>query len=167
MKAILLMVAILLGAETGARAQTDLRLVGTNLYDFTYAGPAFLLGSNPDYPMQIVKRYPQSIQVEIHTEMEVFIPNIGYWNDPSDGPTGIKQVDYALSGGQRQAEGTWDSYIQTNTIYILHPPAKLPCLAVPIKPAGFWDCGEPFTGDTNQFKYIYRVGKTAVYISKL
>lgn len=155
-------------------AQTDLRIVGTNLYDFTKAGPSFHLGGNS---MQIIKTYPQSVKIEIKNVHTEFVPELPTYQSPFGASTfnfgsssGFLDSyaktrivsEHKLSAGEAFSMGIsgHDELFVTKTIiYLLHPPAgyNLDCYAIPTKSAGFWDCGEPFSGDQYGFKYIYRV----------
>ena len=60
---------------------------------------------------------------------------------------------------------------QYATVFLLNPPATevghaIDAVAVPTKNKGFYDCGKPFAGDTNQFQVIYRVLQNRIVAEK-
>lgn len=167
MKLMCLLLAALLSCAASAQI-ANLRMVGTNLYDFTHAGNAFIVGGSEDRPARIVKRYPKSAKVEIYADMAEWLPN-PYWDG---GPLNqfyiretfrIHDSAYAAAAGRPAKAGSWVFYTSTNTIYILNPPPSLPCMAVPTSTPGFYDCGVPFHGDSSQFRYIYRLWGPSIY----
>ena len=149
----------------------DLRLIGTNLFDFSRAGHgSYYLGGDL---IRIVKLYPQAAQVEIkHVSME-FIPDpqpIPDPGDPADMLHALAQfkmrqsIPRNLSPGAAWAlgiSGHEEQVVTTTTIYVINHPTnlgyKIDYCAVPTTTPGFWDHGIPFIGNPLRYKYIYRV----------
>lgn len=122
-----LLILLLICASVRAN---DLRLIGTNLYDFTYA----------DYSVygihgQVTKIYPKSVEISFSVMQ----------HDPGDGSQfwGRSSI-YLLDYPQRPFHG-------------LFLGQEIDCLAIPTKDKGFYDHGIPFTGDFKQFKSNYMV----------
>jgi hypothetical protein len=154
-------------------AAADLRIIGTNLFDFSSAGPSFTLGGPS---MRIVKIYPQSVQIEINSSEVEFVPEIQRPTpgDPSDLLRALGQfratpnsdgTPVHLSAGAAWIMGIpghEEQVMKTTTIYLLNYPKSNgytleECHAVPTSIRGFWDCGIPFSGNPYEFKYVYRV----------
>ena len=177
----------------------DLRLVGTNLYDLTFAD------AKSGYRVHgtVSKVYPQSVEVTIPYgiayQRYMFGDPTGLIS-PSD-MLGMKADDLdAIQRGVAVADmlNSTDYYsnyfnpppITTAQYFSLDPEMRknykqvivyakvyilnyqqtvakgdvINCAVVPTKYRGFYDCGIPFSGDTNQFVYTYAVVRNRIVV---
>lgn len=168
-KAILFLIILnIVHAEDAA----DLRLIGPNLYDFSLAGQsAYHLHG------QIIKTFTNGLSVQIdlgtiyefHAQIDRPTPG-----DPRSMLQALAQfrMTYNNNGTTRRISpgAAWALGLKgesvpvkvTKNIFLVNfqnMPAigdQIYFSAVPLL-NGSWDCGVPFTGDTNQFKFIYQV----------
>lgn len=176
-----LLLALLLAIQASAQnTNLSLRLVGTNLYDFSKAGPAFhIIGP-------VTKVYPQSIEITILAaegySLRDHSPIPGSMMDSSDllltlaafrmgtNPDGSRRLlssgaYFGLSPAMRLM---FEPATKYKKFYLLNARfgkvgQTLNATAVPTINPGFFDCGIPFTGDTNGFKYIYRMVNDKIF----
>lgn len=167
-----------------AAGAADLRLIGTNLYDFTYAGPAnhirgkvtsinqttnarvaeITFAAAVEYRM--VKDLPQSPsimttqdQLELATAFQ-----LSHYDNGQEKPISVGQY-MSFSIPLRQ-------YFQpTNrmvTLYLLNPPDsaevdnQIDCAVIATSKPGIYDFGKYVVGDLDQFRFMYRVLPTRI-----
>lgn len=170
-----LMLLMCLASPAGA---ADWRLVGTNLYDFSKVGNFYKL-SGPC--LHIVKVYPKSVQVRVDQVEEQFVPEYSrpIPGDPASMLYTLSQFRMMHNNDgspvKMSPAAAWMMGIdgheievpKTYFIYILNYPggtegSQPECFAVPTARRGVYDCGVPFTGDPDDYKYIYRVGEESI-----
>ena len=162
---------LLLLANSASAA--DLRLVDTNLYDFSGAGSIYHVCGT------VSKIYPQSIEIKIFgfrlVDGQIAIRLM------NDDPESMRTALAAYAIGINEANGIRTTRLlnQTEyralspelqqyfepasiTMFLLNSPATevgqvIDAVAVPTPNKGFYDCGKTFTGDTNQFRKMYYV----------
>ncbi|MGD0251924.1 MAG: hypothetical protein ABSC01_04445 [Verrucomicrobiota bacterium] len=117
----------------------DLRLIGTNLYDFTYASQKSIYRING----QVTKIFPNSAEISFSILQ----------SDPRDGHEfwGSAQI-YLLNYPQRP-------------YHRLFLGQEIDCVAIPTKDKGFYDYGIPFTGDFKQFQSNYVVLQNTIILT--
>jgi hypothetical protein len=169
----------------------DLRLVGTNLYDFTHAGPAFhVRGFVAHYYARSTEilvasgRYKIAPPVDPLTddrsarilEGRDFDEFMGVYHLTRNGVITEQQfrnLDYAH---QRHFTPIFSS------VFLLNYPTpgspaptekidskvrhatEVDCIAVATSAKGYYDCGSPFHGDTNQFALTYVITQNRIVI---
>ncbi len=171
--------AVLCISLDGLAFGQDFRLVGTNLYDFSLAGPKSVYCLRGE----VTRVYPQTIELLIRTgtslQFDKSSPAVGnaiknggpgehlqmaaamaIGQDDKGNPRPISAGQYlAMAPAMRQYFSTVTNYAKVSIIN--PPPAKrgqvIACIAVPTLNKGFFDCGKPFDGNRNEFKFIYRV----------
>ena len=171
----------------------DLRLIGTNLYDFSKAPP--IIG-------EVTQVYPQSITVKSTGQTYYKFASPAWamkWNPAQhDQYAAYRMMTHSAAAHEAEelaaaeeimplvnkaeaianlpANQQADAYNRASSsvqeflhkatpiVYfqLLHPPSvtigeRIYFYAAPTKSPGFWDLGEPYTGDLAGFKYIFRV----------
>lgn len=175
MRSLLAILASLLALNAPAQilpvVNPSLRLIGTNLFDVSRAGPRFHVAG------QVTAVYPQSMEVSLLTGEGFHIRT----NLPAMNP-GDTQGWLLLGAAERiglNPDGTFKlislgQYLtmspnmqmlfeparEYQRFYLIHaqygsPGDTVSATAVPTTAYGFYDCGIQFTGDTNDFEYIY------------
>jgi TPR repeat protein len=161
----------------------NLRLFGTNLFDFS---PVVSATGGAPYRFQgkVSYIYPESIRVTrlIGTEIVYTQPTL---QEIVNSPPGdmVKRL-YAAGVAQHGASlgqimsmspdvrQNFQAVEKTSEFYLLNYPfaiqvgSSIDCLALPTTTKGFWDYGKPFSGDTSEFKIIYRVRPTGIVAEK-
>ena len=168
------LIALVLALELPGWA-ADLRLVDTNLYDFSAAGPRSLYRIHGP----VTQVYPQSVQVQVPTGagFEFIPPPPGVTPEmlgmddlqtmllamrigrETNGTLRLISAKQYLSFGPRLQEHFRSVTRHTET-YLVNYPTKLrvgqavDCVAVPTADNRFFDYGIPFTGDASQFATV-------------
>lgn len=162
----------------------DLRIVGTNLFDFSRAANA----TNPGiYRLtgKVVQRFSEAIKIEITKSELVFVPEISrpYPGDPSSMMQTLAQIRLTTDqrGQPRRIspaaafmhgmDGHYESATKTSVVFLLNfkyaegapDGSNIDCFAVPTKIAGYWDFGTPYSG-TNYFTTIYQVLPDRIFL---
>ncbi len=177
----------------------DLRLVGTNLYDFTFADTR----SVHHIRGKVSKIFPKSIEISVPNgiayqrymfgdptglispsdmlgmkagnadaiQRGVAVANLlnstDYYSNYFNPPPITQAQYYSLDSEMRK---NYKQVVIYTKIYLLnfpHTPIEgqvVDCPAVATKDRGFYDCGMPFYGDTNQFTYTYVVMQNRIVV---
>ena len=162
----------------------DLRLIGTNLYDFTLAGDKCVYRIRG----QVSQVFTKAVQVGIPTGVEyerVQSPPISSAQmDSSDMLQALVAMKmstddkgnsrtisvgqyFSLNSAMRQH---FTSVTKYATVYVLNYPKSVNVgqpfdyIAIPTKDKGYYDCGITFTGGTNQFSTIRVVFQDRIII---
>lgn len=173
---VLLMLHVCCQAQTNPPA---IRLVGTNLFDFSKAGKLFHVRG------KVTKIYPQSTEISVvaGTEYRMVdsLPysgslattadqadileaiNISHYSDGTERHLSVAQ--YVLLPNRFRIY--FEPVPAYRKVYLLHPPESklgqtISVVFVPTKTPNFYDCGVPFTGDTNSFHSIYRLESDSI-----
>ena len=184
----ILLIATYLLVQSHALGQ-GFRLIGTNLYDFSFAGPA----SRYRMRGEATRLYPQSVELSIRTGTSLQFDNSSpaaadalKYGGPEEqlrlmAAMRMGQDDKGntrpISGGQymtmspamRQYFTVVTNYAK---VYLLNPPTcelgqVVDCVAVPTANKGYFDCGKLFTGNTNDFTVIYRIKNDRISIDRI
>jgi hypothetical protein len=161
-------------------AQSDLRLFGTNLFDFS---PLTSASVNVPYHIQGKVSHIYSSSIRITCDVGVgFVYSPPSWGEiqnstPGDllsqlyvqqraekGDIGVGEM-LSMGPNARQylkpVEKTLDFYL-LNYPFETQVGASVDCLALPTTTKNLWDYGKPFSGDLSKFKVIYRVQPTGI-----
>lgn len=178
---------------------SDLRIVGTNLYDFSGVDEK----SSFRIRGKVVKLFPKSA--------EISVPNgVGYQRYLFAAPSGLIRPNDLLGMKADKTESvqrgvaavaamdrsgaysnyfnpppitqaqyyTLDAEMRKNykpvqlyrSVYLLNYPSafvegqEVNCAAVPDKNRGFFDCGSPFIGNTNDYRLTYVVTQRRIQV---
>jgi hypothetical protein len=172
--------AAVVGMNSFAQIQTvtasnpSLRLIGTNLFDMSQAGPAFhIIG-------EVTKIYPQSVEVSIPVAQGFRLKADAGAGALYEGSGEMLRTLYGLQAGTNpdgslrlisagqllamspELRAMYEPATEYNKYYLLNAKfaqvgQTLNATVVPTINPGFYDCGVQFTGDTNDFKLIYRL----------
>lgn len=164
--------------------QSDWRLIGTNLCDFSP-----LVSATGDVPYRFQGKvshiYPESIRV-------TRVVGVGFayvqpsWEtiqnaSPGDMLNQLSAAHFAERGvdigdimamspevrqNLQPVKKTADFYL-LNYPFEVHVGSSIDCFALPTATKGFWDYGQPFSGDISQFKIIYHVRPTGIVAEHL
>jgi hypothetical protein len=170
-----LLLALLLAIQADAQnTNLNLRLVGTNLFDFSKAGPSFHIIGN------VTQIYPKSVEISIMVgqgyRLKSHSPIPAELMDTSDMLVALAAVRMGsydngsprlISAGQYfsmsvEMRMMFEPFTEYRKYYLLNAKfaqvgQTLNATVVPTAAAGFYDCGSQFTGDTNDFKFFYRL----------
>lgn len=171
---------VLTAANSWAQIQVNhqpnpaLRLIGTNLFDISKAGPKFNIVG------KVTKIYPQSVEVAVEngsgyrlmarcpiplalmdsSDMLLALAAVKMGSNPDGSPRLISSGAYAALSPQMRM--MFEPCTEYRKLYLLNARfatvgQMLNVTAVATVNAGFYDCGRQFTGDAKDFKVIFRL----------